>query len=190
MGALVVMHRRWLWAGARAAIPFALLVAAGVAALGVAFGAWALAAALVLAGVALTEPRAGRAPRRYERGPREPDVGGTSAKADTRGLLALLGAGLLVLLVRAWPTWAELSGSLKVAQTIASTSNSGNLHSPLRPSQLLGVWLGGSYQQLPTGVALTLTFVLIALVLVRCGGGCGECLFVLAGMRSPAGSLG
>ncbi len=44
MGALVVDHRRWLWLGVRAAIPFALVVAAGVAALGIAFGAWALAA--------------------------------------------------------------------------------------------------------------------------------------------------
>jgi hypothetical protein len=55
---------------------------------------------------------------------------------------------------------------LKVAQAIASTSNSGNLHSPLRPSQLFGVWLDGSYKLLPTGGALTLTIVLIALALI------------------------
>jgi hypothetical protein len=174
MGVLVVDHRRWLWTGARTAIPFALVVAAGLAALGVAFGAWALAAALVLAGVVLTELRAGRASRRDEGSPREPDVGGTSANADTRGLLALLLAGLLVLLVAAWPTWAQLSGSLKIAQAIASTSNSGNLHSPLRPSQLFGVWLGGSYKLLPIGGALTLTIVLIALVLVLVVAGVGN----------------
>jgi hypothetical protein len=166
MGVLVVDHRRWLWNGARAAIPFALVVAAGVAALGVAFGAWALAASLVLAGVALAELRGGHAPNRDQGSPPKPGRGGASAKAGARGLLALFVVGLLVLLVAAWPTWAQLSGSLKVAQAIASTSNSGNLRSPLRPSQLFGVWLGGSYKLLPTGGALALTIVLIALALV------------------------
>src|SRR6202035_2793676 len=60
MGALVVGHRRWLWKGARGVIPFALIVAAGVGALGVAFGAWALAAVLVLAVVAVGESVGGR----------------------------------------------------------------------------------------------------------------------------------
>ncbi len=166
MGVLVVDHRRWLWNGARPAIPFALVVAAGVAALGIAFGAWALAASLMLAGVALVELRGGRVPRLGERSLQEPSVGDASANPDARGLLALFAIGLLVLLVAAWPTWAQLSGSLKIAQAIASTSNSGNLHSPLRPSQLFGVWLGGSYKLLPSGGALTPTLVLIALVLV------------------------
>jgi hypothetical protein len=166
MGALVVDHRRWLWNGARAAIPFALVVAAGVAALGIAFGTWSLAALLVLAGVALAELRDGRVPGADQGSLPESDVEGVSPKADARVLLALLMAGLLVLLVAAWPTWAHISGSLNVAQAIASTSNSGNLHSPLRLSQLFGVWLGGSYKLLPAGGALTLTSLLIALVLV------------------------
>ena len=55
MGALVVEHRRWLWSGARGAIPFALVVAAGVGALGVAFGAWALASAVALIAVAVLD---------------------------------------------------------------------------------------------------------------------------------------
>ncbi len=166
MGALVVDHRRWLWNGARAVIPFALVVAAGVASLGLAFGAWVFAASLVLAGVALAELRAGRVSHGDQGGPPEPDVAGASAKAGARGLLALFATGLLVLLVAAWPTWTKVSGSLNVAQAIASTANSGNLHSPLRSSQLFGVWLGGSYKLLPTGGALTLTSLLIALVLV------------------------
>jgi hypothetical protein len=40
MGALVVIHPRWLGRGGRAAIPFAVVVAGGVSALGVAFGSW------------------------------------------------------------------------------------------------------------------------------------------------------
>ncbi|HEY5286234.1 MAG TPA: hypothetical protein VIJ50_03930 [Solirubrobacteraceae bacterium] len=164
MGVLVVDHRSWLWNGARATIPFALVVGAGVAALGVALGAWALAASLILGGAALAELH-GRALSLGQASPPKPDLDETSVHG-VRGLLASFALGLLVLLLAAWPTWVRISGSLKVAQAIASTSNAGNLHSPLRPSQLFGVWLGGSYKLLPTGGALTLTVVLIALVSV------------------------
>jgi hypothetical protein len=180
MGALVVTHRRWLWRGPRAAIPFALLLAAGVAALGVAFGAWALAATLVLAAVASAElsrgggtgagpaigegaPEGGRGEGGRARTPRETPARGEPSAWRLGGLLA---TGLLVLLIGAWPTWANVSNSVKVAQAIASTSNPGNLHSPLHPTQLLGVWLGGSYKLLPTGFALTLTSVLVALAFI------------------------
>jgi hypothetical protein len=160
MGALVVSHRRWLGAGARAAIPFALLVAAGVSALGVAFGAWALAAALVLGVLALSE----LTPRR---------------------MFGLLGVGVLVLVVAAWPTWTKVSGSLNVASAIVSTSNPGNIHTPLRASQMFGVWLGGSYLELPSGVLLTLTSVAIAFVLAAAIVGVGNAVrarwYALAG---------
>lgn len=149
MGALVVEHRRWLWSGARAAIPFALLVAAGVGALGVAFGAWALAAAVALVAVAVRELLGDR--RRVD---------------SLRRAGAPLVGGALVVLVGAWPTWTNVGGSVEVAQGIASTSNPGNLRSPLHPTQLFGVWLGGSYKLLPTGLGLTLTSVLVALVSV------------------------
>jgi hypothetical protein len=74
LGALVVAHRRWLGGaqvrgpvvhrrllgGAPArAMPFALVLGAGVSALGVAFGAWALAAVAVLALVLVGGLRAG-----------------------------------------------------------------------------------------------------------------------------------
>jgi hypothetical protein len=170
MGALVVTHRRWLWVGARGAIPFALLVAAGVAALGVAFGAWALAATVVLAAVAITELVRG------ERGRGAPSA---------RALGGLVAAGALVLLAGTFPTWIDLSGSLHVAQAIASTSNPGNLHSPLHQTQLFGVWLGGSYKPLPTGFALTLTSILVAIVLATALMGVGRAVcrgrYALAG---------
>lgn len=159
MGALVA-YRRWLSMGARAAIPFALLLAAGVSTLGVAFGAWALAAALVLGVLALAQLTPAR-------------VGG------------LLAVGTLVLVVFAWPTWAKASGSLNVASAIASTSNPGNIHTPLRATQMLGVWLGGSYLEVPTGVLLTLTSVAIAFVLVATIVGVGNAVrarwYALAG---------
>jgi hypothetical protein len=149
LGALVVSHRSWMHARANRAIPFALVAAAGVSALGVAFGAWALVGVAVLA-VALVRDLLDRRMQTGER----------------RRLTLLLGAGILAALIAAWPTWVDLSGSLKVANAIASTSNAGNLHSPLRAEQVLGVWLNGSYKLAPLGSALTLTHALILVTLL------------------------
>ncbi len=156
LGALVVLHRRWLGAAPARALPFALALAGGVSALGVAFGAWALAAVAVLAVVLVSQPRTA-----HGRGTTESRARPTSV----RGALALIGAAALVLLIAAWPTWADLSGALRVAQAIASTSNSGNLHAPLRVIQVLGVWLNGSYKLAPAGAELVATHILIALAL-------------------------
>lgn len=173
LGALAVAHRSWLAAGARRAIPFGLVVAAGVSALGVAFGAWALAAALVLA-VVLAGELVGGAPRvaegpRVDEGRRFGDGQRSWQRrpvAEGRRVALLLGAGALAALIAAWPTWSDLSGSLKVANEIASTTNSGNLASPLRAEQVLGVWLNGSYKIAPAGSALTLTHVLVVVTLI------------------------
>jgi hypothetical protein len=149
LGALSVGHRGWLRAGAARAIPFGLVAAAGVSALGVAFGAWALAAAVVLAVVLAGQ----LADRRRQRG-------------QGRRVALLLGAGALAALIAAWPTWSDLSGSLAVANEIASTTNAGNLHGALRAEQVLGVWLNGSYKLAPSGGALALTHVLILVTLL------------------------
>ena len=190
MGALVVTHRRWLWVGARGAIPLALLVAAGVAALGMAFGAWALAATVVLAGVVIAQLARGDSAREVpasgEPARGVPPRGGSARGAPSaRALGGLLAAGTLVLLVGAFPTWVDLSGSLRVAKAIASTSNPGNLHSPLHQTQLFGVWLGGSYKLLPTGFALTLTSILVALALAAALVGVGRA--VCSGRYALAG---
>jgi len=145
LGCLTVLHRRWLGAAPSRAIPFALVLAAGVSALGLAFGAWALAAVAVLAVALVGELRAGR--------------------MRIRSTLLAIGLAVLALVIAAWPTWAELSQALRVAGAIASTSNSGNLHTPLRLIQVLGVWLNGSYKLAPVGAALLATHVLITIVL-------------------------
>jgi hypothetical protein len=145
LGALAVVHERWLARGARAAIPFALAGAGGVSALGAGFGVWLLAAVGVVLAVL--------ARRIVVHEQRLPTA------------LALLAAGALVGLVCALPTWSDLTGSLHVASNIASTGNPGNLHAPLRTIQLFGVWLRGSYKQLPAGVALDFTHALVALSL-------------------------
>jgi hypothetical protein len=161
LGALVVLHRRWLRGAPARAIPFAIVLAGGVSALGPAFGAWALAAVAVLAVVLVGEPRGELRgePRGEPRGrPRAPRV-------RARRSLPLIFSAALTLLIAAWPTWADLPGALRVARAIAATSNAGNLHAPLRAIQVLGVWLRGSYKLAPAGAALAATHVLMALAL-------------------------
>jgi hypothetical protein len=146
LGSLAVLHGSWLRSAPARVIPFALVLAAGVSALGLAFGAWALVAVLVLLAVLAGQLRA-----RSQR---------------VRPALVLTAGGTITVLIAAWPTWTHVSASLKIAEDIAYTANPGNLHSPLRASQVLGVWLGGSYKLAPTGAALTATHVLIVLTLL------------------------
>ncbi len=148
LGALLAEHRRWLARTPRHAVPCALVLAAGVSALGVGFGAWAFAAGAVLLVALVQGVRAGQ--------------------IEARAAWASAAAGGLVLLLAAWPTWRHVSQSLHVAQNIASTANSGNLHEPLKWTQAFGVWLRGSYKQQPAGVAGALTYALVAVTLAAC----------------------
>jgi hypothetical protein len=140
LGALVVLHRRWLNAGPRAGIPFAVIAAAGISVLGVGFGAWAIAALAVLACLAY----------------------GLVADGSSRWreLLELLGCVALAGLVFAAPTWTRAAGSLEVSSAVAQTSNPGNLQSPLHAVQMLGSWLSSSYTTTPVGSRAALTDVL------------------------------
>ncbi len=146
LGCLVVLHGSWLRGPPRRAIPFALVCASGVSALGIAFSAWALVAALVLAAILVLDVRSQRV-----------RIGAT---------LKLVEWAVAVLLVAAWPTWINLSGSVRVAQSIAATDNPGNLATPLRAIQVLGVWLGGSYKLEPGGGALAATHWLMGVTLL------------------------
>jgi len=142
LGALAAGHLRWLRGSPRAAIPFALVVAGGVSALGVAFGIWAAITVVVLVGVLLAE----RGFNRYTAG----------------RLLALSMVGAVALVICAWPTWHHASGSVAVAQAIATSANRGNLVSPLQIDQALGTWLAGNYEFAPFGGALVITDGVIA----------------------------
>jgi hypothetical protein len=148
LGALVLEHRSWLAREPQRALPFALVLAAGVSALGAGFGAWGLAAAAVLLVVLVAQLRARR--------------------VEPRHALATVALGALVLLVAAWPTWRHIGASLDVAQNIASTGNAGNLQAPLKWTQAFGVWLHASYKQAPVGTALVVTDALIALAFAAC----------------------
>ncbi len=146
LGALVVLHPRWLSRSPAGAVPFALVLAGGVAALGVGFGAWALAAVLVLVVVAAGEIRAGRRRAR-----------------ESLGQIALAAA---IVLVGALGTWTGLSRSVQVAQGIATTTNPGNLHAPLHVAQVFGTWLTGSYENVPTGALLPISYAIVAITLI------------------------
>jgi hypothetical protein len=144
MGALVV-RRDWLRGSIAQVVPFAVVVAAGVSALGVAFGAWVLiAVAVAVLGLALAA---------------------AGSRPGIPHLLGLGGLGGVVLVGCAWPTWYELSGSLSVAVNIAGTTNPGNLVRPLRIEQIAGAWLSRTYTDLPQGTDLVLTSILVGVTI-------------------------
>ena len=145
LGALVVIRERWVGSAGRGVIPFALIVAGGVSALGVAFGVWALLSALVLVPTVVAALLHG---------------GGARGRA-----LLTLGLGVVVVLLAALPVWTSAGGSVQVAEGIASTTNPGNLVHALRAIQVFGIWLGGSYKLEPTGTSAALTHGLVLLAL-------------------------
>jgi hypothetical protein len=160
LGALVVLHPRWLRGSPLAVLPFALVAAAGISALGVAFGAWALTAVIVLAVILIREVVVGDAARGAVAAG---SVAGDRSRA--RGALLLVAAGGCVALLAALGSWLDLSGSLQVAKNIAATSNPGNLQNPLRSVQILGTWLVDSYKHVPTGAHLELSYALAYIAL-------------------------
>jgi hypothetical protein len=158
LGALVVLHPRWLRGPPLGVVPFALVAAAGISALGVAFGAWALTAVIVLAAILIREIAAGDAARK---------AAGSVAenRSRVRGGLLLVAAGAGVALLAALGSWLDLSGSLQVAKNIAATSNPGNLQNPLRSVQVLGIWLVDSYKHVPADGDLIVSYALAYLAL-------------------------
>ena len=151
LGALVVMHERWLPGPARRVVPFALAAAAGVSVLGVGFGAWILASVVVLATVAAVE---------------------IAARRNSLWRVFLLAlAGIVVGAVAAWPTWTSTGASLRSTQAIASTRSPGDLTSPLKLVQVFGVWLSGIYTVAPTGVGAAMSYVAIGVTAAAALGG-------------------
>jgi hypothetical protein len=169
LGALVVGHRRWLSGPPRRAIPFALVLAGGVSALGVGFGAWGLASAAPLLAMAIVRaPARRRHARDRRRHARDVDWRARDVHGRAWHVLSLAVVAGIATLLAAGPTWTHVSRSVSVTKAIAATSNAGNLHVPLRLSQLFGSWLRGSYKQLPRGLDLQLTHVLVALTILAC----------------------
>ena len=156
LGAILVLLPRLLGLGLRAALVPAVVVAAGVGAIGFAFLPWF--GLVALAGLVLLL--------------RDAD----DRRRVVKPLLtwaAVLGAALVIL---ALPTFGPLSESLRLAESF-STSNQaavndpGNLLQPLKPAQMVGVWLNGSHRTNPTGW-IEETYLLIGVSLVAIVLGC------------------
>lgn len=167
LGALVALHARWLWRRT-GVLPLAIVLAAGLSALGAGFGAWGLAAVAVLGAVAIGDVMRGR--------------------RSGRALLALIALGGAVTVLAALGTFTDLAGSLRVARAIASTGNPGNLETPLKPVQALGTWLSASYQHAPAGALGTLSYAIAALTLIAAALGAARVLRL--GERALAGWIG
>ena len=149
LGALLTLRPTLAERGVRGAAVVGLVGAAGVAAIGIAFGAWLLT--VLAAGVVLLVTRSPRPTFEWRQ-------------------VAIWGGVLVAaLVVLALPTFGPLSESLSLAKSL-STSNAaavadpGNLARPLLPAQLAGVWLGGSYRVDPE--YLGPTYFLIGLMAV------------------------
>lgn len=156
LGGLIVEHRNWLAREPLRALPCALVLAAGISALGVGFGAWGLAGCAVLLGVLLIRARSARAEQAHEL---------------LRRSAGTVAAGAAAVLLAAGPTWLHISNSLHIAESIASTGNPGNLQTPLKWTQVFGVWLQDSYRDVPVGAARLLTYALVAIALGACARG-------------------
>ena len=131
LGAMLVLLPRMLELGPRAAVAPALVGAAGMGAVGVAFVPWI--AATAVAGIVLLA------------------VGRDRHRLRPRPMAAWSAAFVVALALLAIPTVGPLSQSVTLAKSI-STSNPkavadpGNLLRPLLPSQMAGIWLGGSHR--------------------------------------------
>jgi hypothetical protein len=146
LGALLVIRDRWLRGPARGAAPFALVAAGGVSALGIGFGGWVAASALVVAAIAIIDLSAGR------------------QQPKQVVLLALTGVGVAGL--AAFPTWHHAAASLQTVQSITSANSPGNLSSPLQAVQVFGTWFSSLYATAPAGVGATLTDTAIGVTIV------------------------
>jgi hypothetical protein len=131
LGPMLVLMPRWLSRGPRGVLAPAVVGAAGVGAIGLAYLPW-LGMMLVVAVLLLF-------------------VGPQARQLGARRLGLWAGAFAFGLVLLALPTFAALGDSLTLARSL-STSNAlavadpGNLIRPLQPAQLAGIWIGGSHR--------------------------------------------
>jgi hypothetical protein len=147
LGPVLVLLPRLLDRGPRAALLPAVVGAAGVGAIGLAFVPWL--GVTLLVGAALL-------------------WAGSERDRPSLRTVAVWGAGFAVaLVILALPTFGPLGDSLSLARSLSTTNaaavaDPGNLLRPLLPSQLAGIWIGGSHRVDPAAHR-DLTFALIGL---------------------------
>jgi hypothetical protein len=140
MGGLVVLAPALARGGWRAVLPYAVVGAAALAAIGIAGSPWVLLFGLAL--LAFAAPAIGA---RYRH------------RAALPAAAGLLGVATAVL---ALPTVGRLATTLALAKSVSSSNQQaladpGNLLRPLLRVQALGVWLGGSHRVDPAHTSLT-----------------------------------
>ena len=149
LGPVLILLPRWLERGPRGALPVAVVGAAGVGAIGLAFVPW-LGLTLLVAAVLLL-------------------VGSGRERVSMRAV-GVWGAAFAVgLVLLALPTFGPLGDSLTLAKSLSTTNaaavaDPGNLVRPLLPAQVAGIWIGGSHRFDPTHHR-DLTFALIGVAL-------------------------
>jgi hypothetical protein len=154
MGALLALAPTLARGGWRAVLPYAVVGAAALGAIGIAASPWVL-----LFGLALLVAAAPEVSRRFR------------SRIAVPGAAVLLGASTAVL---ALPTVGPLTTTFALAKNISSTdaqavSDPGNLLRPLKRIQALGVWLGPSHRIDPVHLALTYGLVGIVAVCILLG---------------------
>lgn len=132
LGALIVLARASAARWPRGLVPLAVVGAAGLGTIGLAFTPWLGLAALAVLAFGL------------------PALGGDRRVLVRRLALAAVACGVLVALLAA-PTVAPLGRSITQAGAVqssnaAAAADPGNLLRPLLDAQALGVWLGGSHR--------------------------------------------
>lgn len=147
LGPVLVLSGRCLERGPRGALLPAVVGAAGIGAIGLAFVPWL--GATLLVGAALVAIGSGR------------------HRVSARTIGAWTAAFAVALVLLALPTFGPLGDSLTLAKSL-STSNAvavsdpGNLLRPLQKSQLAGIWIGTSHRVDPAEHR-DLTYALIGL---------------------------
>jgi hypothetical protein len=146
--ALVVLWSRWPAHGARAVLPLGVVAGAGLGVIGLAFGAWLLVAAAILAAAATQAAR--------------------QRRLRIRALAWQIGALAATVAVAALPVLRDLASSLTLARSlsqsnVAAANDPGNLLQPIKWLQIFGVWLHGSHRVDPPAHLLA-TLSLITLV--------------------------
>ena len=158
LGALLVLMPRLLDAGPRGALAPAVVGAAGVGAIGLAFMPWLIGTLLVALVLVV--------------------VGG-GARERARQLAVWAVALVVMLVLLGLPTFGPISESLTLARGLSASNevlaaDPGNLVRPLLPAQLAGVWLGGSHRIDPPRIEMT--YALIGLTMAAAGFGLASLL--------------
>jgi hypothetical protein len=143
LGALLVLLPRLIDAGLRGALAPAVVGAAGVGAIGLAFVPWLLGTLLV--GLLLLVL-----------------AGGVRERA--RELATWTVALVLMLVLLGLPTFGPIGESLTLARALSASNaalaaDPGNLLRPLLPAQMGGIWLGGSHRFDPPRIQLTYALI-------------------------------